>query len=1334
MLEMTKMDVTRQWISAASAAILHRLGRLNLMERLALMCGTVLAAFGLVLIIGLFQLERAQIEGEQSARLESELTILEQALASFAQLGDRQGAMQFLTVFAEQAGVERVVWRDASGQERRFEGKSTANTAPGWLVAWAGLPQARDEREIMTDLVVNGSDLGRVSLSLSHNDLLYRLWTLMIGVTLLILFGAPVLLTVTLLTVTYGLRPAAGLAQAMKRFGDGHFDARLNPVGTPRVAAGIRAFNAMAERVCATLETLHESEARFRHLAMIVEQSSESILTRDLNGIITSWNRGAERLLGWTAQEAIGRSGRELHLRDVSDEEYERMLQRMHSSECWASEGQRLSKSGAVLQVMATRAPLLDADGRVIGEIGIARDVTDLKRAQAELLRANSELEARVRERTVELGRNEALLRAIMDAMPGVVVYMDVDQRCQMVNGQIQDWLGVSAAEMLGQIPWALAGVEAERVVAPYMAQALAGQSVRFEWQFHTPNGHDREVDTTLVPVRTGNGESAGVASFSMDISERKRAEATLAASRARNRVLAAMVEQSSDAIHARDMDGCITYWNPGAERLCGFSAQEAIGQPLKALHLREHSSESLAAILARIRAGQSAQFDGYALTKSGQTLDVMVRTSPLLDGQGQPVGEVSELRDISAAKHAERELYRAKDAAEAANRAKSEFLANMSHEIRTPLNGVIGLTELVLDSELTREQRQDLELVQSSGRSLLTIINDVLDFSKIEAGHLELESIEFAPADAIADMLKVLATHARTKGVTLVYDPQALPPLLLGDPGRLRQVVNNLVGNAVKFTGHGDVVVTASASECATSGEVTLHLSVRDSGVGIPKDKQVAIFEAFTQADASTTRCYGGTGLGLAISAKLVGLMGGTIRVESAPGEGSTFSFGVRCAKVVSPAKLPVGEPHSQVGQAVLVVEDNDHYRQALLRMLTGWGLLPTAATSGEQALTLLAEAHAVGQPFSLLLLDVQLPGMDGFAVAERVMQSPQWACVVLMLTGIGQRGDAVRCRELGVAAFLTKPIKPSELLDALVAASNRSSVCTESTRPLITRHSRREACPGHSILVAEDNETNELLARRVLQKLGHRVHVVNNGQEAVDAVATEAFDLVLMDMQMPVMSGIDATVAIRALEVGATTRVPIVALTANAMSGDREICLAAGMDDYMTKPFNAGQIELMLRRWLSAEAEATPQRAGATLAVGHGAPLGHEGSLDVEVLKGYIGDDDDDVAVEEFLRSYLALSSKLADEMRASWDERRADVLSARAHSLKSMVRTVGALALGHLCESLETAGKVEDWPTIETAMTRFDDLLAGVAADADHWLAGHANTSTNTSSRNS
>lgn len=1291
---------------------------------LALTCGTVLGVLGLVLIIGLFQVERKQIEHDQLARVQSDLTILEKALTSFAHLDDRQGTIQFLTAFARQTGVERVVWRDAGGQERYFEEKTTANTAPAWLVAWAGLPQVRAEREIRTEAVANGSGLGRVTVSLSHNDLLYYLWTSMVGATLMILLGVLVLMTVTSFIVLHGLRPATGLAQAMKRFGDGHFDERLRPAGTPMIAAGIRAFNVMAERVCAMLDALRESEARSRHLAMIVEQSSESILTRDLNGIITSWNRGAELLFGWTAQEAIGRSCRELHLQGVSDEVYERILQRMRLCESWTAEGERISKSGAVLQVMANRQPLQDSDGRVIGEIVISRDVTALKEAQEKLLRANSELEHRVSERTAELSRNAALLRAIIDALPGALVYIDPDQRCQLANDKIQNCFGVSADEIMGKIPLALMGVDAKRVVTPNMAQALAGHSVRFEWKFRAPDGREREMDTTLVPVRTSNGENAGVASFSMDISKRKQSEAELMASQSRNRVLATMVEQSSDAIHARDMDGRITYWNPGAERVTGFSAQEALGQPLQSLHLREHNPENLAAILARICEGKSDCFEGYALTKSGETLDVAVRTAPLIDDQGQLAGQVSEFRDISVSKTAERELRRAKEAAEAANRAKSEFLANMSHEIRTPLNGVMGLTDLVLDSELTGEQRQNLEMVQSSGYALMTIINDVLDFSKIEAGHLELENIEFAPVEAIADMVKVLATRAKAKGIALVYDPQALPPLLIGDPGRLRQIVLNLVGNAVKFTERGEVLVTVTATACSPSGEVTLELSVHDSGIGISKDKQATIFDAFTQADSSTTRRFGGTGLGLAISAKLVGLMGGTIRVDSTLDKGSTFTFTVLCASAGTSSKrsMPaLNALNALDGQTVLVVEDNDHYRHALMRMLTSWGLSPKAVDSGEQALTLMKDAQAAGHPFPLLLLDVQLPGMDGFTVAERIMESPQLACAILILTGIGQRGDAMRCRELGVAAYLSKPVKPSELLDALVSASSRSLVSPKSRHPLITRHSQREARQGHTILVVEDNETNQLLVRRVLEKLGHRVRIVNNGLEALDVFSKETFDLILMDMQMPAMGGAEAAAAIRVREIGGTTRVPIVALTANAMKGDREICLASGMDDYLTKPFNKAQIDVLLNRWLHKADGSAPPPPDSQAVICYGTQVRSEGSLDVEVLKSYIGEEDD--VVEEFLQSYLTSSSKAAHELQEALCQRQAEVVSELAHSMKSTARIAGAFELGSLCEILEGAGRLGDWPMIDAAMTRFEALRAAAEVEAKRWLAGQA-----------
>ncbi len=526
-----------------------------------------------------------------------------------------------------------------------------------------------------------------------------------------------------------------------------------------------------------------------------------------------------------------------------------------------------------------------------------------------------------------------------------------------------------------------------------------------------------------------------------------------------------------------------------------------------------------------------------------------------------------------------------AKEAAEAASGAKSEFLANMSHEIRTPMNGVMGMIELALDSSPSVEQAEYLTMARKSAESLLTVINDILDFSKIEAGKLKLDAIDFNLRDSLEETAKAFALKAHEKGLEIVCEAgPGVPTTVTGDPTRLRQVITNLMGNALKFTEKGEIALSVER----VSGEndhVRLRFSVRDTGIGIPAEKQKVIFEAFSQADTSTTRKYGGTGLGLTISSRLAQMMGGRIELESSAGRGSVFRF---AADFGAPEIATAAEPPGAVSLAgihVLVVDDNATNRRILADTLGRWGMKVGLAESGPAALGALEEAEKTGEPYEMMLTDAEMPEMDGFALAERVKQNPKLTrSTVMMLASSGQRGDAARCRKTGFAGYLTKPVRQADLKEAILRAAGQAP---QKEAPLITRHSLRTERLSRrlSILLAEDNPVNQRLALRMLEKRGHSVAVAANGRIALSLLDKQPFDLVLMDVQMPEMDGFETTTAIREKEKTAGGHIPIIAMTAHAMKGDEERCLLAGMDSYVAKPIQAEKLFLAVETVCSQE-----------------------------------------------------------------------------------------------------------------------------------------------------
>jgi PAS domain S-box-containing protein len=675
------------------------------------------------------------------------------------------------------------------------------------------------------------------------------------------------------------------------------------------------------------------------------------------------------------------------------------------------------------------------------------------------------------------------------------------------------------------------------------------------------------------------------------EVNERVRAEETLSDER---KILRALIDNVPDFMYVKDMDCRFLVANLSVARQMGAQTPaELLGKNDFDFYPREIAATFWEDEQRVIRSGQAeVNREETGVDSHGNVSQIMTTQVPLRDKNGRVTGLVGIGRDITHLKKVQEEMQKAREAAEAASRAKSEFLANMSHEIRTPLNGVMGMTDLVLDTELTPAQREYLETVKISGDSLLTVINDILDFSKIEAGKIDLEALDFNLRDSLESTLKALAVRADEKGLELLCEvAPEVPEIVCGDSSRLRQIVINLVGNAIKFTDSGEIAVKVQA-EAAEGPDCVCQFTVTDTGIGIPEDKRESIFKPFSQADTSTTRRYGGTGLGLTISTRIVQMMGGKIWMESEVGRGSQFHFTVRLgAAGAKEIKLGVAAPPELLRDVkVLVVDDNHTNRRILEGMLLRWHMKPTSVDCAAAALAQLSAALQAGEPYPLILTDMHMPEMDGFALIEQIRRRPELsAATIMMLTSAGHRGDAARCQDLGVSAYLLKPIRQSELREAVARVLGARQ--QDGAIPLVTRFSLQDAREAHAylrVLLVEDNLVNQRLAMRLLEKRGHRVAVAGTGVEALQALEKEHFDLVLMDVQMPQMDGLEATAAIREKEKGTGLRQAVVALTAHAIKGDREKCLAVGMDGYLTKPIRTQELDQLLEIYVARRMEA--------------------------------------------------------------------------------------------------------------------------------------------------
>jgi len=954
-----------------------------------------------------------------------------------------------------------------------------------------------------------------------------------------------------------------------------------------------------------------ESENKYQTILDSIEEGYYEV---DLVGNMIFFNEAQQRILGYPAHELMG-----LNNRVFMDEEIARKVLQTFKKVYETGQSETafdwkiIRKDGSVRWLEASVSLMKDADGRATGFRGVCRDITNRKQSEAELVKHREHLTQLVEERTREITekniqlseeiaereRTEKALRESEDHMhsiirgaPDPMVVYDFDGNVTYLNPAFSRVFGWDLEELNGRkidyVPEEELAETRKLVDKVKLGENLYG----IETRRLTKSGEVLDISMSAAIFRDSQGQIMGNVITLQDITDRKIAEKEL---RFRTAFFERLIESSPEGIVIMDIDGRIKQINSEFTRLFGFTEEDVIGRNLNDLVVPPERKEE-AIKIAQLSDGKTYQIEKVRQRKDGSLVDVSLSGGPIImDGKLEDVFVI--YRDITDRKLAEKELRTAKDKAVEATRAKGDFLANMSHEIRTPMNGVMGMAEILLDTELTEDQREYVLTINDSANALLTIINDILDFSKIEAGKLDLSSEPFDFQTAAEDVGQLLAMNAKDKGIDLIvrYAP-GTPRYLIGDAGRIRQTLMNLAGNAVKFTEQGHVLIDIQC-EGKDDDIATLSVKVEDTGIGISEDALESVFEKFTQVDSSRTRAFGGTGLGLSISKQLIDLMGGSLDADSKAGAGSTFRFQLTLPLAKEPSKqvhprLDLSEVHT------LVVDDNPVNRKVICEQLESWGIPFDQAASGNEALKLMRKAGREEDPFRIALLDHQMPEMDGETLAKTIKDDKAFSdTILIMLSSGGFNADPNRMKTIGVQASLVKPIRTSQLLDILISAwatnqgegtkepgIDEKRVAQDKTEYRTER--KAQDTFKADVLLVEDNPTNQKVSATVLNKLGCRVKLAVNGKEALELMQTGEYDIVFMDCQMPVMDGFEATRRIRKGE-GIERHTPIVAMTANAMEGDREKCLKEGMDDYIPKPVNHDKIKSVLRRFCGTPAK---------------------------------------------------------------------------------------------------------------------------------------------------
>ena len=974
----------------------------------------------------------------------------------------------------------------------------------------------------------------------------------------------------------------------------------------------------------------------------------------------TFLNDGACQFWGKPRKELIGKAFTD-YLHPADQEKTKAALKKVENKETVKSLINSQKTPEGWKTVEWNGAPLFDDDGNYVGFQATGRDITERKLAEEELRESEE--------------KHSNLFQHSYDA----IFIHDLDGKIIDVNQKVLNLFGYTKEQILSLTILDLHPEEALEKSKRAFETISADGVVNLEIDFKKKDGgvFPAEISSSLFEV---GGEKV-VQGIVRDITERKSMEKALRESEKKHRT---MVEQSLQGL-AVVQDFRIVFANTALADMTGYTVEELLSlSPDKVEPLIHAEDRDL--VWGRFQDRLSGKpvlprYEFRIVRKDG-TVRWLEMFASRIDYRGKPAAQAA-LMDITERKQAEEHLKKAKEEAEDANRLKSEFLANMSHEIRTPMNAIIGMTDITLDTDLTEEQRDYLGTVKESARGLLELLNDILDLSKIEADRVELETIDFDLRVTVEGVADTLATKASAKGLELACIIHSqVPCLLRGDPGRIRQILMNLAGNAIKFTEEGEVVIRVELEE-ETEDSAELVVSVVDTGVGIPADQQAWIFESFTQADGSTTRKHGGTGLGLSISRRLVEMMGGRIGVESKPSKGSRFWFTVALQKQEdSHEELPPVAPDIR-GMRILVVDDNQTNRTIVVKMTESFGCSPEAVESGKEAIRALKRAAHREKLFDLVLLDMQMPGMDGEETLGAIRQDPDIKDVtVIILTSLGVRGDVARLQALGGAGYLTKPIKQSQLFDTIITVLSRQKrVVGEEPIRIVTRHTIAEEKRRKTrILLAEDNPMNQKLAVALLKRAGYLIDAVENGRLAVEAINRRAYDLVLMDVQMPEMDGFEATRAIRKKQ-DERKDIPIVAMTAHAMKGDREKCLQAGMDDYVAKPIEPQELLGTIEKWTrscdSNEATVGRKESG-THQLPPGIPIDLEAALDRF--------DGDNEFLEKMLQEFVESAPKQLEMLEGAIKKGDAKLVEREAHSIKGAAGNLGATGIADVSLKLE------------------------------------------------